>query len=166
MIPNDYKIPMPEKKEYELLPEDTYQVQITSLELLEDVELYQSTEREDKFKFEFTIVEEGQYKGRKLWLEARTVLSPGSNGFSASWLYKLFCAVNGTNLGEEETKSVTASNINEMENKQLRLVVKQKANTKGVTKNKITDVMALKGEEIDYTPTPTADDISVEDIPF
>lgn len=171
-IPDNYNIPVSEATEYELLPEDTYQVQITKLDLKTDQTIYQSTEVEDKFAFEFTIVEEGEYKGRKLWLDVRTIMSAGWTGGSPSWLYKIFCAVNAIQLTDEEAKSVTAKNVNEMLGKQLRLIVKQKPNQKGIIKNKIVDVMALKGAAIGWEE-PVVDhssieeeDINVDDIPF
>lgn len=166
-IPENYQIPIKEKGEYELLPEDMYQAQITKLELRENQPVYQSTDVEDKFSFEFTIVEEGAHKGRKLWLDVRTAMSAGWSGGNASWLYKIFCAVNNVKLSEDDVKTVSARSINEMEGKQLRLVVKQKANQKGEMKNKIEDVLPIKGDALDYEPpTNTGDEINVEDIPF
>lgn len=175
-IPNDYNIPVSTSSgdDFELLPEDTYQVEITKLELRTDQPVYQSDAVEDKFSFEFTITEDGGYKGRKLWLDVRTIMSAGFSGGSPSWLYRIFCAVNGVNLGEDEVGSVNATSINEMEGKQLRLVVKQKLNGKGVLKNKIIDVMALKGkptEAITTDPATIPDptiiaDVNVDDIPF
>jgi len=168
-IPETYAIPISDKEEFELLPEDVYVVEITKLELKSDQPVYQSTELEDKFAFEFTIQEDGGYKGRKLWLDVRTSMSAGWAGGSPSWLYKIFCAVNGIMLNEEDLKTVTANNVNEMIGKSVRLVVKQKLNTKGVLKNKIEDVMALKGSPLPSSPLPETKPepiVGVDDIPF
>lgn len=165
-IPENYPIPTGgEQSEFELLPEDIYAVKITKLDLKENQPVYQSTETEDRFAFEFTITEEGQYKGRKLWRDARTIMSAGFTGGSPSWLYKIFCAVNGVQLDNDEAKTVTARSINEMEGKELRLVVKQKQKQNGDMKNVIVDALALKSGTAPTTPPPS-DDISVEDIPF
>jgi hypothetical protein len=181
-IPDEYQLPVAGSgKEYELLPDDVYEVVISKLELKKDQPIYNSQETEDKFAFEFTVSEEGKYKGRKLWLDVRTVFSAGSTGFSPSWLYKIFSAVNGVNLNDEEARSVTAKNINEMFGKSLRLVVQQKQNTKGDMKNKISNVMASKAsntvpsvsnfeKSLEEIPTPQPpeldEDIRLEDIPF
>lgn len=172
-IPDSYSIPVGQKKEFDLLPEDVYQVQITKLDLKEDEPIYQSDEVEDKFAFEFTIVEDGQYKGRKLWLDVRTAMNPAFSGGNPSWLYKLFCAVNNVVLGDEESKSVTATSINDMLGKQLRLTVKQKMNQVGKMKNKIADALPLKGNALEWETAKPAEevienpeDLDVEGIPF
>lgn len=173
-IPNDYEIPINagSKQEFELLPDDVYEVVISNLDLKKDQPVYQSTEIEDKFAFEFTVVEEGKYKGRKLWLDTRTVMGAGFDGGSPSWLYRIFCAVNSIQLSDTEAKSITANNINGLSGKSLRVVVKQKLSATGKTRNKIVDVMptklSLKPLEFDSpVSTPTDDEeISVEDIPF
>lgn len=167
-LPENFKLKIPEKKDFELLPDDTYQVAITKLELKEGQPVYESKtgEVEDRVEFEFTIVEDGPYKGRKLWKNVSTTMSAGSTGYSPSGLYKLFCAVNRFSLSDEEAKSVEAKDINEMLGKELRLVVKQEKSRKGNTKNKIKDVLPLKNALPASLPQEYAGDINVEDIPF
>lgn len=171
-LPDDFKLTVPEKKEYELLPKDTYQVRITKLDLKKDQPIYNSTEVEDKLAFEFVVVEEGEYKGRRLWLDVRTIMSAGSNGYSPSWLYKLFCAINRVMLSDEEAKGVAAKDIDSMLGQEVRLVVTQQNNRKGEPKNKITDVLPLKGQISASADTAKpaepliSEDINVDDIPF
>ncbi len=170
MIPDTYQIKATQptnKTDFELLPDDVYQVEVSKLELKVDQPKYKSTEVEDKFGFVFTVVEEGKFKSRKLWLDVRTYVSPGYNGKSPSWLYRIFCAVMDTKLDEQSARSVGIKDLNDLVGKQLRLVVKQQPNSQGVMKNKIVDVMPLKGAAVDFNTAMAPDeDIKVEDIPF
>jgi hypothetical protein len=177
-IPDNYTIPVSSSDNLPLLPPDTYVVEITGLELRNDVQLYQSTETEDRFNFEFTILEEGEFKGRKQWKEVRTVMSVGWSGGNPSWLYKIFCAVNNITVSEDDANKVTAQDINSMIGRQLRIVVEQKANQKGELKNKVTNVLPLKGAPIveqplieddaepDFSEDPDSEKIDSDDIPF
>lgn len=174
-IPDNYQLPVQEKKEFDLLPEDMYEVIISKIDYLQDQPVYNSAETEDRFKFEFTITEAGQYAGRKIWLEVRPTMTAGFKGGQPSWLYKIFCAVNHVELTDDEAKSVTATNINDMEGKGLRIMVKEKkSKTSEKYYNKVGDVLALKQQpnlsgEIDLVPEPEPagdDDINVADIPF
>lgn len=179
MIPDSFKPSVPSKKDFELLPDDTYQVVISNIDYKEQQPVYQSTtEFEDKLNFEFTIVEEGPYKGRKLWKETNTVMKAGNKGYSPSNLYKLFCAVNRVKLQDEEAQSVVAKDINAMVGKELRLVVKIEPNQKGEDKNKVKDMLPLKVASVpslavnneplplDPMAIPIGEDINVDDIPF
>lgn len=180
-LPSDYKLQTPEKKQFDPLPEDTYQAAIRKIELLKDQPVYQKpNEFEDQLEFEFEVIEEGQYKGRKLWQKVRPVMTAGWSGGQPSWLYKLFCAVNNIKLNDEEAKATDANSINGMLGKQVRLIVKQKPDSKGNVWNRITDMLPVKAQiATDNTlpmdtppddvppPMPSEDsDINVEDIPF
>ncbi len=184
-LPDEYNIKKTEKTEFDLLPNDVYQVKITNLELLENEPVYASTEVEDKLNFEFTITEEGQYKGRKLWMKMRPIMSAGYSQGQPSWLYKLFCAVNQVTLRDEEAKAITAKNVNELVNKEVRVTVKQKPSKKDSSKvyNNITDFLPVKSiiapiEQVaplaPFMPEPAPDDllepvdedINVDGIPF
>jgi hypothetical protein len=168
---------------YPLLPADSYQVVIKDIEEKKDQPVYQKPgETQDKLGFEFEIIEEGEYKGRKLWQDARPIISSGgdSNGkvFSPSTLYRLFCAVNNVKLSQDEADSVGAKDINGLIGKQVRLVVQQKPNMKGDLKNKITDFLPVKSqikppiedfgdEPKDYVP-PDYEPVTIDpsEIPF
>ncbi len=161
------------KKVYDLLPADVYQVRITGLELRKEKVYQQPGLEEDKINFEFTINEEGQYKGRKLWQSMRPNMTAGFAGGQPSWLYKLFCAVNNISLTDDEASNITAKNINELLNKEVRVVVKQKTSQTGNQRNNIVDFMPLKqgaASSVDAAQTPPSasieEAINVDDIPF
>src|SRR3954464_14646629 len=69
-LPANTEMKTPEKKDWPVLPEDIYQVEITDL-TAEEAEW--KGEKKDVFKFEFTIIEDGQYYGRKLWKKGTRV---------------------------------------------------------------------------------------------
>lgn len=158
------------------VPADTYQVRVVDITEKTNQPVYQKPgETEDKLGFEFVVVEGGEYKGRKFWQDVRPIVSSGSEGFSPSTLYRIFCAVNGVKLSEDEAKSVGATDINGLVGKQVRLVVQQKPNQRGEVKNKITDFLPLKAkiDEPLFTPEDNAPpqedsypEIDASDIPF
>lgn len=149
MIPEDYKIPVQEKPVYELLPDDTYEVEISKIDLRVDQPIYMKPDEvEDKFNFEFVILDEGEFKGRKQWKEVRTVMSAGSDGYDPSWLYKIFCAVNNVKLTDDDAQTVSVNSINDMIGKRVRVVIVQKINKKGVMVNNIANFLPLKGTPV------------------
>lgn len=169
-IPQDYVPKTPPKKEFDLLPEDTYETEITNLELRKDQPTFNDpTVLEDRYNFEFTITEEGDFKGRKMWKEMRPILSAGGGNISPSWLYKVFCAVNQIKLSDEEAKMILVDKVNELEGKKIRIVVIQKPNKKGELKNKIGNFLPSKLVKISDQPMPEDDDtfqIDKGDLPF
>lgn len=165
MIPKDFKVQTPEKSSFEVLPEDTYQVEIEDIELKTDQPVYQSEEVEDRFSFKFRVVEEGEHNGRYLWLDVRPIMSAGGTGMNASWLYKIYSAVNQVKLTDEQAKSVGGDQVNDMVGKQLRVIVKQKPKQNGELRNKITDVLPLK-TKLAPKVDPGEIVIESEDLPF
>lgn len=163
---------------YPLLPADSYQVIVKDVTEKKDQPVYQKPDEvEDKLGFEFEVIEEGEFKGRKLWQDVRKKISSGgdSNGksFSPSTLYRLFCAVNNVKLSQPEADSVGATDINSLIGRQVRLVVQQKPNLRGELKNKITDFLPVKSQikpPIEDYPVLSHDeqvaDIGAEDVPF
>lgn len=187
-IPDNYKLPIKEKMAFDPLPKDTYEVEITSLEFLPDQPNYNDPSvKEDKFKFEFTVLDDNTFtgadgkvlntKGRKLWKEVRTTMNAGWGNGKASWLYRIFCAVYQCFLSEEETKSVEIASIKGMQGKRVRIVVQQKPGKKdpSIIYNEITDMLPSKTTSVgradvnltsELKDQPIDEEISVEDIPF
>lgn len=116
----DMELKTPEKKEWPLIPEDVYQVQITDLTAEESE--WQGVKK-DVFKFEFTIIEDGPYYGRKLWKKgSRVSPCPATNG-KAPLTWKVASAVLKHALTEDEGKSFTIADMNGLIGKQLRASV-------------------------------------------
>lgn len=165
-IPEGYEPKVAPKKEFDLLPEDTYEAEITKIDLKPDQPSYNDPKvLEDLFNFEFTIVDEGEFKGRKQWKLLRPVMSSGGGNVDPSWLYKIFCAANQIRLSDDEAKMVKVDKINLLEGQKIRIVVIQKADKKGKMWNRVDNVLPSKLVK----PKLEADDIiqiDKDDIPF
>jgi hypothetical protein len=116
----DVELKTPEKKEWPLIPEDVYQVEITDL-TAEEAEW--KGVKKDVFKFEFTIIEPGQYYGRKLWKKGSRVSPCPSNNNKAPLTWKVASAVAKHPLTEPEGKAYTIADMNAMIGKQIRIGV-------------------------------------------
>lgn len=171
-IPNTLKFEKIEKKEYEPIPANVYQVQIGDIS-----EKYKTPwgkpdaeEKELYLTFEFVILD-GQYKGRKLWKDIRPVAPTPSEGgsFKPSWMYRLVSAVVGHPLSLAEGINWGAEETNNLIGRQLRLIVNQTPkNAQGRSYNNITEVLPID-KEIEplladnvqsegHTPIETEDD--------
>jgi hypothetical protein len=135
---------VPEKKVWPLIPEDVYQVQIT--DLTAEVSEFKG-EKKDVFKFEFTIIEDGAYYGRKLWKKGvQTVPIPYASGKNPlTW--KVASAVAKHPLTEEEGKAYTAAAMNAMIGKQIRINVTVTApKDDGKQFNNVESILSAKQE--------------------
>ena len=157
---------VPVKKEYKLLPQNIYNAIIDNLEDDTRPRYNKPEEKEKYIKFTFRITEKG-YEDRKMWANATPSLFPGSSGLSSSTLYAILSAVNNKNYTEEESAKITAQDINELEGKSLRLVIKQAPNQKGEMRNKIDTYLPAKenmtedekaNEMLDAIPTVESED--------
>ena len=132
-----------QKKEYDLLPEDVYNVVVESIDDDTRPVYNNPNEEEEYMKFTFRITDEG-FEDRKIWANATPKLFPGSTGLSASTLYSILSAVNRKNYNEEEIDAISSKDVNELEGKALRLMIKQAPNTKGEIRNKIDGYLQSK----------------------
>jgi len=144
---NNITFKKPEKREFELLPEEVYEVVISSIEEGERVVYQHPDEKEEIIKFTFEI-EEGEYKGRKLWKDCSPIMWPGSDKGSPSTLYLIYSAGAGKKLSMEECEFVGLTEINELEGKKLRAIVIQKKSSKGELVNKVDGFLPIKGMKI------------------
>jgi hypothetical protein len=133
---------VPEKKDWPLIPEDVYQVEIT--DIAEDVSEFKG-EKKEVFKFEFTLIEDGATYGRKLWKRGvRTSPIPYKSGKN-SLTWKVASAIAKHPLTEEEGKAYTIAMMNAMIGKQLRVTVSvSEPKTDGKQYNNIDSFMMAK----------------------
>ena len=151
---------VPERPEFELLDPDTYNAIIEKIED-EWRKKYQSEEEEVQIKFTFVITD-GEHAGHKMWVYATQSMFAGSSGLQASRLYQILSAINRREYSEEESGGLTAQDINDLEGKKLRLIVKQAPpNNKGQVWNKIESYLPSKEN---MTSEDKANE-AVEDIP-
>ena len=139
-----------EKKEYEPIPANVYQVQVGDIK-----EKYKTPwgkpdaeEKELYLTFEFIILDEA-FRGRKLWKDIRPVSPTPSEGgsFKPSWLYKVASAVIGHPLSYAEGVNWAAEETNALIGRQLRLIVNlTPKNAQGRSYNNITEVLPVDKE--------------------
>jgi hypothetical protein len=140
-IPADYKAQAAQKVEYEPLEEGIYQVEIADVSLVDKPKFENRGESEQMLDFEFVILDDGQYRGRRLWKTIRPVINQGGNGFKASYLYELMCKAMKLQLTQEDALDVP---INSLLGKQLVVAVDCKPGKNGKTYNNIRSFTAVK----------------------
>ena len=152
-----------ERREYDLLPADTYNVVIESIDDDKRTK-YMSEEEEDYMKFTFKFTDKG-YEDRKMWANATPKLFRGDTGLSASTLYSILSSVNNRTYTEEELEKVATEDINALEGKSLRILVKQAPNKKGDMRNKIEAYLPSKNTP-SQEPIEQDETVDVSAIPF
>lgn len=135
------------------MPEDVYQVEITDL-TAEESEW--KGEKKEVFKFEFTIIEDGPYYGRKLWKKGARVSPLPSTNNKAPLTWKVASAVAKHPLSEEEGKSYTITHMNALIGKQLRIGVMVTPPKDGKQYNNAESFLMAK------TPLPAFDESKVK----
>lgn len=147
-VSNNLKLVIPEKKEFEALPPNLYQVQIEDIRQVfkRPYKAPQDAEATEEYlTFEFIILNEGEYRGRKQWKDVRPVPPTPSegNGFKPSWMWRIVSAVFGHPFTFAEGSSFGPEDVNALIGRQLRLMVNQ--NPKGdKVYNNITDVLPVE----------------------
>lgn len=145
---SDVKVYAPESsaKSFENLPKDVYQFELIDIEVKEQTK-WQSTEVENVFVFTFSIVEDTELYGRRMWQYASQKLSSFKDG---SNLYKTLCGLLGRQLTEEECSDpmgfCTADFMNSLIGKQVRLSIGEKKKDDGTLKNIIESYLPVKEE--------------------
>lgn len=144
------KFEIPERKTFDAMPADMYQVQITDIteKLMPpygkpfDIP---DEEKEIFLNYEFTILDDGEYRGRKLWKTVRPVppTPPEDAKFKPSWMWKIVSAVNGEAMSYANGINWGAEETNALIGKQLRLTV-TKTDKGEKSYNNITEVLPVK----------------------
>lgn len=148
---SDFKIETVEKKEFPPMPEDMYQVQLLDItEKFVDSKFKPGT-KERLLSFQFTILDEGPYRGRNIWRNnVPSQLWESSKG--KNLLYRITEAIIMRPFTEAEAKNMTSTFINKLIGFQCRIVVK---NTIGADKkvwNNIESFLPKKEQLRPLTP--------------
>lgn len=139
---------MPERKEYEAIPANLYQVQVTDItEKLKapygkpfDIP---DEEKEPFITFELTILNEGEYRGRKLWKDMRPVPPTPPEKYKPSWMYRIVSAILGYSVLYEDALNWDMERTNAFIGEQLRVIV-TKTEKGEKTYNNITEVLSVE----------------------
>ncbi len=140
-LPANAEMKTPEKKEWPVIPEDVYQVEITDL-TAEEKEW--KGEKKEVFKFEFTFIEPGEYYGRKMWKAGSRVSPLPSSNNKAPLTWKVASAVAKHPLTEEEGKAYTIADMNALIGKQLRISVMVTPPKEGKQYNNVDSFLMAK----------------------
>lgn len=145
-----------ETKEFPLLKNDIYQVQLVDVNI-EAKQKYQSSEMEDKLSFEFAILAGKDAEGgdARLRLLAKNYVPTylyvsSKNG--KNWLYKVVEALIGRELNkEEEALGVSSKTLNYLIGKQCRVLLEKVAGKKDPSKfySNISNILSADSE---FTP--------------
>lgn len=149
-LPETLELPTPQQKEWELIPEDIYQCEITDIEYKVEKNAFKKKDTDpdevQKMNFEFTIIEEGHWYGRKLWKKmAVTKPLPPRGNNNKSWIFRIASALTGHPLTYEEGEKYTTSDINGFIHRQIRInVVHEISQSDGKTYANIDGFLAAK----------------------
>lgn len=134
MLPSNYKFPVREKKVYPPMPEDMYQVELFDIDM-ETIVDKKSAEKRDVLKFQFVVLDAGEYRGRSIWRNyVPTYL--WKNGNDKNALYQITKAMIQRDMTEAEIESFTSDKINMLVGFQCRVTTVNKAGT-GVNADKV-----------------------------
>lgn len=142
-MPTTYEPQIPEKKEYLLLPEDIYIVEVGDITDEERPVYNKPDETEKVMKFQFVVIG-GEFDGQSIFMNVKPTLFPGNAGLSPSALYQILSAVNGKALDDEDLQGVTTQDINNLIHKEIRVVVKHRQTDKGDTRHKVESFLPMK----------------------
>lgn len=151
MINPNEKFPEREVKEFEALAPGIYQCELTDIELKDSTNF--DGEAEKQYSFEFTVIEEGDYYGRKLWGNASQKFVGGSK---PSNLFKIISGVVGKDFTKDESRTahewLNPGYFNALIGRQNLLAVSQKEKTSGGKKNVIDSILPVKEALPAYDP--------------
>lgn len=139
MINQDRTFEKREAKEYPLLKNDIYQVELVDVNI-EEKQKYQSSEMEEKLSFEFAVLLGKDADGgeARLRLLAKNFVPTylyisAKNG--KNWLYKVVEALIGRELNkEEESKGISAKTLDYLVGKQCRVLLEKVASKKDASR--------------------------------
>lgn len=131
MLQSGYKFEVKEKKVYPPLPEDIYQVELfdISMDTVDNKQKDGTVERKDVLKFQFVILDDGEYeadgqklkvRGRSIWRNyVPTFIWEKNNEKNA--LYQITKAMIQRDMTEEEMKNFSSDVINSLIGYQCRV---------------------------------------------
>jgi hypothetical protein len=165
MLPPDLELPTKQTKEWPLIPADIYQTEITNIEYKTEQNRYKEREKDPVKKakmpdekqvmnVEFTIIEDGEWYGRKLW-QKMTPMKPYPPQVKGkeSWVYRLASAMEGHPIESSEADYFTAQNINDYIHGQVRVTVKHSApDANGKVWNNVDSFLSAKKQLPAFDP--------------
>lgn len=131
-----------EPKQFPLVPNGIYTVEIVDVSLLENVDTKWG--KKDYYRFYMGVINSGENRGYSLWHKVSKSYNSGYDGGNASALYKLHKAI--------EDVDVKSVNVNSFIGKRVQVFVKQEKSNKGVTYSNIKEVMPVDINSANFEP--------------
>lgn len=151
MLNETFSMPKQEMKTFEPLPPSVYQCQLTDIDLKDGTDF--SGNPAKNLAFVFTVIEEGEYYGRKLWMNASLKMCGGTK---QSNLYKILTDVTGKQFSKDECatsdKWLTFVWLTSFIGSQNLMAVSQKAKQTGGMKNVIDSILPVKSKLPAFVP--------------
>jgi hypothetical protein len=135
-ILNEDAVVQNEGKDFEVIPEGLWNVQVVDLELKKDQEGYQG-KKVDKIYIRTGILDE-ELRGKSLMHFVSKAYTAGWDKGSPSKLYEFCCAVYGQNLNDEDKMD-----LNTLIGGKLKMLVKHKQGTDGKVRFNVAEVMKI-----------------------
>lgn len=140
---SDFKFPQQESKTFDPMPAGVYQVELTDIEERDGLDFNGNPAKQ--MVFTFTVLDEGEHYGRKLWRQGTKKFSGGTK---PSNLFTILSGVCGKTFTKEECDKshewLTAGFLNSLVGKQNLVAVSQKAKQTGGMRNVIDSIMPVK----------------------
>lgn len=164
-LPDDFNVSSTKNVDFEPIdPSETYTVQVIKAEIRENV-FYKPDEKDFskkgekyQFSFEFAILDDNEYYGRRLWDTTGTSFKPeGKRG--PTKLFKIVtCAMrvemgwNEVNSFNPDTKTFVLNLQKEVVGKQLKVAIENVPKKDGKLRSKITTYNRVKKELKAFDP--------------
>jgi hypothetical protein len=126
MLPDNAQLDTPQTKEWPVIPNDIYQCEITDVEYKTEPNKWKEKDTDPDTKnvmnFVFTIIEPGEFYGRKLFKKMAAIKPyPPSGSSKGSTIYKLAVAMEGHAITKDEADGFGPRNINDYVHQQVRI---------------------------------------------
>jgi hypothetical protein len=156
MIDPNFKMPESQGRNFEPVPPNIYQCQLSDIEIKTMPSYDDATVMEEQFLFKWNILDEGAFYGKEISAFASKKLVGGQK---PSNLYKILSGVSGRQFTKEECmrqeETVNPVFLNGLIGKQNIMAVSQKEKVKGGMKNVIDSILSVKADLPPYVGKPT-----------
>ena len=126
MINTKFSIEKKETVVYEPLPEDVYTVELIDIELQEKPKYKNPSELEQVLSFSYGVVDEGEYRARRLWKNYVPIYLYISTKKGKNILYQIIEAHLKREMTVEEEAYFNSDKLNEFIGGEVRVVVKNR----------------------------------------
>jgi len=123
MINEQFNVEKKEAIVYDPLPEDAYQVELVDIELQEKPKYKNPKETEKVMSFTYGVVDEGEYRARRLWRNYVPIYLYISAKNGKNVLYRIIEAHLKREMTIEEEATFDSDKLNKLIGSQVRVVV-------------------------------------------